>query len=63
MSVFYLDQDGRVFHTDSAYERGIDMINTAYHYLELVPEGPRRGGGNQSGSAATTSTAPEHHDG
>jgi predicted dithiol-disulfide oxidoreductase (DUF899 family) len=28
-----------VFHTYSAHARGIDMLNTAYHYLDLVPKG------------------------
>ncbi|MGA7542967.1 MAG: DUF899 family protein, partial [Nitrososphaeraceae archaeon] len=27
------------FHTYSAYARGIDMLNVAYHYLDLVPKG------------------------
>jgi predicted dithiol-disulfide oxidoreductase (DUF899 family) len=26
-------------NTYSAYARGIDMVNVAYHYLELVPKG------------------------
>jgi predicted dithiol-disulfide oxidoreductase (DUF899 family) len=39
MSVFYKDADGGVFHTYSAYARGIDMFNTAYHYLDCVPNG------------------------
>ncbi|HWE64499.1 MAG TPA: DUF899 family protein, partial [Chloroflexota bacterium] len=30
---------GRIFHTYSAYSRGIDMVNVAYHYLDLVPKG------------------------
>jgi predicted dithiol-disulfide oxidoreductase (DUF899 family) len=38
-SVFYRDDDGTVFHTYSAYERGVDMLNAAYHYLDLVPKG------------------------
>jgi len=38
-SVFYKDGNGDIFHTYSAYERGIDMMNTAYHYLDLVPKG------------------------
>jgi predicted dithiol-disulfide oxidoreductase (DUF899 family) len=28
-----------VFHTYSCYSRGIDMLNGAYHYLDLVPKG------------------------
>jgi len=39
VSVFYKDPVGRIFHTYSAYARGIDMLNTAYHYLDLVPKG------------------------
>jgi predicted dithiol-disulfide oxidoreductase (DUF899 family) len=39
VSVFYKDTMGRVFHTYSAYARGIDMQNVAYHYLDLVPKG------------------------
>ena len=39
MSVFYKDDDGSVFHTYSAYARGIDLLNTAYNYLDLVPKG------------------------
>ncbi len=38
-SVFLKDKDGRVFHTYSAYARGIDLVNTAYNYLDLVPKG------------------------
>jgi len=39
VSVFYKDPAGRVFHTYSAYARGIDMLNVAYNYLDLVPKG------------------------
>jgi predicted dithiol-disulfide oxidoreductase (DUF899 family) len=39
LSVFYRSESGDVFHTYSAYARGIDMVNTAYHYLDLVPKG------------------------
>jgi predicted dithiol-disulfide oxidoreductase (DUF899 family) len=39
VSIFYKDSTGRVFHTYSAYARGIDMLNVAYHYLDLVPKG------------------------
>ena len=38
-SVFYKDTTDRVFHTYSAYARGIDMLNVTYHYLDLVPKG------------------------
>ena len=39
LSVFYKDGDGTLFHTYSSYERGIDLVNTAYNYLDLVPKG------------------------
>lgn len=39
VSVFYKDPVGRIFHTYSAYARGIDILNTAYNYLDLVPKG------------------------
>jgi predicted dithiol-disulfide oxidoreductase (DUF899 family) len=39
VSVFYKDKSGAVFHTYSAYARGIDILNCAYHYLDLVPKG------------------------
>lgn len=38
-SVFYKDASGNVFHTYSAYARGIDLMNTAYNYLDLTPKG------------------------
>ena len=39
ISVFYKDDDGRIFHTYSCYARGLDMLNGAYHWLDLVPKG------------------------
>lgn len=39
LSVFYKDPGGAVFHTYSCYARGIDMLNTTYHFLDLVPKG------------------------
>jgi predicted dithiol-disulfide oxidoreductase (DUF899 family) len=39
VSVFHKDPANRVYHTYSAYARGIDMLNVAYHYLDLVPKG------------------------
>ena len=38
-SVFYKDREGRIFHTYSTYERGLDMLNVAYHYMDLAPKG------------------------
>ncbi|HUN45517.1 MAG TPA: thioredoxin family protein [Stellaceae bacterium] len=39
ISVFYRDEDGAIFRTYSCYARGLDMMNVAYHYLDLVPKG------------------------
>ena len=39
ISVFYKDESGVIFHTYSCYARGIDMVNAAYHFLDLVPKG------------------------
>src|SRR6266496_613770 len=39
VSVFYKDESGSIFHTYSAYARGIDIVNTAYNYLDLAPKG------------------------
>jgi predicted dithiol-disulfide oxidoreductase (DUF899 family) len=39
VSIFYKDGNGDIFHTYSAYARGIDMLNNAYNYLDLVPKG------------------------
>jgi predicted dithiol-disulfide oxidoreductase (DUF899 family) len=39
ISVFFKDESGAIFHTYSCYARGLDMMNTAYHYLDLVPKG------------------------
>lgn len=38
ISVFFREA-GEVFHTYSCYSRGVDMMNGAYHYLDLVPKG------------------------
>jgi predicted dithiol-disulfide oxidoreductase (DUF899 family) len=46
VSVFYKDASGALFHTYSAYARGIDLLNTAYNYIDLVPKG--RDEGNRS---------------
>lgn len=39
VSVFYKNEAGDVFHTYSAYARGLDILNAAYQYLDLVPKG------------------------
>jgi predicted dithiol-disulfide oxidoreductase (DUF899 family) len=39
VSVFYKTPQGEVFHTYSCYARGLDMLNGAYHYMDLAPKG------------------------
>lgn len=39
ISVFFRNEQGEVFHTYSCYSRGIDMVNGAYQFLDLVPKG------------------------
>ena len=39
ISVFERDGEGRLYHTYSTYSRGLDMLNGAYHYLDLLPKG------------------------
>lgn len=39
VSVFCKDEDGAIFHTYSCYARGLDMLNGAYHYMDLAPKG------------------------
>lgn len=39
ISVFFRDAGGDVFHTYSCYARGLDMLNGAYHFLDLTPKG------------------------
>jgi predicted dithiol-disulfide oxidoreductase (DUF899 family) len=38
-NVLFKNETGEVFHTYSCYGRGIDMLNGAYQYLDLVPKG------------------------
>jgi predicted dithiol-disulfide oxidoreductase (DUF899 family) len=39
ISVFYKDPDERIFHTYSCYQRGVDLMNGAYNYMDLTPKG------------------------
>jgi predicted dithiol-disulfide oxidoreductase (DUF899 family) len=38
-SVFHKDPDGVLYHTYSCYSRGVEMVNGAYHFLDLLPKG------------------------
>lgn len=43
LSVFARDGNGQIFHTYSAYSRGLDPFNTAYQLLDLTPKGRDEG--------------------
>jgi len=43
ISVFFRNDRDEMFHTYSCYGRGVDMLNGAYHYLDLVPKGRDEG--------------------
>jgi len=45
ISVFAKDESGAIFRAYSTYGRGLDMMNTTYHYLDLVPKGRDEAGG------------------
>src|SRR5262249_19299291 len=45
ISVFYKDPSAAIFHTYSCYARGIEIVNGAYHFLDLVPKGRDEGDG------------------
>lgn len=55
-SVFYKHASGDIFHTYSAYARGLDILVGAYNFLDLAPKG--RG---EDGLAFTMSWV-RHHD-
>ena len=46
VSVFLKDGD-KIYHTYSAYARGLDMLNVAYHYMDLAPKGRDEADGAQ----------------
>jgi len=55
-SVFYKNNAGDIFHTYSAYARGLDILLGTYNYLDLVPKGR-----DEEGLAHTMSWV-RHHD-
>ncbi len=46
VSVLFKDRDGAIYRTYSTYGRGIDLLNTAYNFLDLVPLGRGEQGKN-----------------
>lgn len=47
LSVFFKDDSGTIFHTYSAFARGLENFLTAYQYIDLTPKGrdEEQGGG------------------
>jgi predicted dithiol-disulfide oxidoreductase (DUF899 family) len=39
LSAFYRDADGGIFHTYSAYARGLDSLVGTYNFLDVAPKG------------------------
>lgn len=39
ISVFYKNEKAEIFHTYSCYMRGLDMLNGAYHFMDIAPKG------------------------
>jgi predicted dithiol-disulfide oxidoreductase (DUF899 family) len=40
----FVQQDGAIFHTYSTYARGLDVVNCAYHLLDLTAKGRQEDG-------------------
>ena len=58
VSVFLKDDAGQIFRTYSSHARGIDLLNTAYNYLDIVrAAATRRATSPSTGCAGTTSTS------
>ncbi len=56
LSVFYKSEKGEIFHTYSAYARGLDILVGTYNFLDLVPKGRDEDG------LAHTMAWVRHHD-
>ena len=39
VSVFVRNKGGEIFHTYSCFARGLDNLNVAYQYIDLLPKG------------------------
>jgi predicted dithiol-disulfide oxidoreductase (DUF899 family) len=55
-SVFYKDAVGNIFHTYSAYARGLDTLIGAYNWMDMAPKGRDEDG------LAFTMAWVRHHD-
>jgi predicted dithiol-disulfide oxidoreductase (DUF899 family) len=48
VSVFAKDEAGRIYHTYSTYTRGLELLDGAFNWLDLVPKGRNEVGGIMS---------------
>ena len=56
-SAFYRDKKSDIYHTYSTYERGIDLMNTTYNFLDLTAKGrDEKPGTHKIGCVITTNT-------
>jgi len=56
VSAFYKNASGEIFHTYSAYARGLDMLVGTYNYLDIAPKG------RDEDSLPSTMAWVRHHD-
>jgi len=56
-SAFFRDPDGEIFHTYSAFERGVERLAGAYNYLDFAPLGR-----NENGPHFNLGDWVRHHD-
>ena len=54
-SVFYKNDAGEIFHTYSAYARGLDILIGAYNFLDLAPKGRDEDGSSLHHGMGSTS--------
>ncbi len=57
ISVFYKDAEGEIFHTYSAYARGLGILIGAHNFLDLTPKGRC-----ELGTDGPDSSWVRHHD-
>jgi predicted dithiol-disulfide oxidoreductase (DUF899 family) len=55
----FIREGGKIYHTYSAYARGIDIVNVAYQYMDLVPKGRDE---NETGEMAWLHRRDEYAD-
>ena len=48
ISIFHKPDPDTIVHTYSTYGRGLDMMNAAYHYIDLLPKGRDEAQGNMA---------------